>query len=101
MAGWRSRTILEHDLSGVRLVTLAACASALGRFDRADNVRGVPAALVELVPGLVNTAEVLVAAELERRSWGIRRYRARLGPTSRGITLSTVERGPQPPADAD
>ncbi|MER6770683.1 hypothetical protein ACFVG1_17275 [Streptomyces bacillaris] len=59
------------------------------------------AALVELVPGLVNTAEVLVAAELEHRSWGIRRYRARLGPTSRGITLSTVERGPQPPADAD
>ncbi|WP_258044631.1 hypothetical protein [Streptomyces sp. SM11] len=45
------------------------------------------AALVELVPGLVNTAEVLVAAELEHRSWGVRRYRARLGPASRGITL--------------
>ncbi|WP_162600198.1 CHAT domain-containing protein [Streptomyces sp. CS131] len=37
---------LERDLSGVRLVTLAACESALGRFDRADNVRGVPAALI-------------------------------------------------------
>ncbi len=37
---------LELDLSGIRLVTLAACESALGRFDRADNVRGVPAALV-------------------------------------------------------
>ncbi|MFJ4825285.1 CHAT domain-containing protein [Streptomyces bacillaris] len=37
---------LEHDLSGVRLVTLAACESASGRFDRADNVRGVPAALI-------------------------------------------------------
>ncbi|MEU6613055.1 CHAT domain-containing protein [Streptomyces parvus] len=37
---------LELDLGGVRLVTLAACESALGRFDRADNVRGVPAALV-------------------------------------------------------
>ncbi|WNF28811.1 CHAT domain-containing protein [Streptomyces sp. C11-1] len=37
---------LELDLSGVRLVTLAACESALGRFDRADNVRGVPAALI-------------------------------------------------------
>ncbi|MFJ6440825.1 CHAT domain-containing protein [Streptomyces sp. NPDC091649] len=37
---------LELDLSGVRLVTLAACESALGRFDRADNVRGVPAALL-------------------------------------------------------
>ncbi|MFJ4825284.1 hypothetical protein ACIP5L_18615 [Streptomyces bacillaris] len=59
------------------------------------------AALVELVPGLVNTAEVLVAAELEHRSWGIRRYRARLGPTSQGITLSAGDRRPQPPADAD
>ncbi|MBT1098781.1 CHAT domain-containing protein [Streptomyces sp. Tu10] len=37
---------LELDLSGVRLVTVAACESALGRFDRADNVRGVPAALI-------------------------------------------------------
>ncbi|MFE7533579.1 hypothetical protein ACFU67_04790 [Streptomyces rhizosphaericola] len=58
------------------------------------------AALVELVPGLVNTAEVLVAAELEHRSWGIRRYRARLGPTSRGITLSTGDRQPRPPGGA-
>ncbi|MFJ6610425.1 hypothetical protein ACIQPT_09105 [Streptomyces sp. NPDC091289] len=46
------------------------------------------AALVELVPGAVNTADVMVAAELEHRSWGIRRYRARLGPTSQGITLT-------------
>jgi hypothetical protein len=46
------------------------------------------AALVELVPGAVNTAEVLVAAELEHRSWGVRRYRARLGPARHGITLS-------------
>ncbi|KUO03069.1 CHAT domain-containing protein [Streptomyces caeruleatus] len=37
---------LEVDLRGVRLVTLAACESALGRFDRADNVRGIPSALV-------------------------------------------------------
>ncbi|MFI0931027.1 CHAT domain-containing protein [Streptomyces sp. NPDC021019] len=37
---------LGLDLSGVRLVTLAACESALGRFDRADNIRGVPAALI-------------------------------------------------------
>ncbi|MFG3406168.1 hypothetical protein [Streptomyces sp. NPDC048142] len=46
------------------------------------------AALVELVPGLVNSTDVLVAAELEHRSWGIRRYRARLGPASQDITLS-------------
>ncbi|WP_244419545.1 CHAT domain-containing protein [Streptomyces hygroscopicus] len=37
---------LAIDLRGVRLVTLAACESALGRFDRADNVRGIPSALI-------------------------------------------------------
>ncbi|MDQ0961143.1 hypothetical protein QFZ66_005021 [Streptomyces sp. B4I13] len=37
---------LEADLRGVRLVTLPACESALGRFDRADNVRGIPSALI-------------------------------------------------------
>ncbi|MER7394859.1 CHAT domain-containing protein [Streptomyces sp. NPDC000151] len=37
---------LEADLRGVRLVTLAACESALGRFDRGDNVRGIPSALI-------------------------------------------------------
>ncbi|MBB0228385.1 CHAT domain-containing protein [Streptomyces calidiresistens] len=37
---------LETDLRGVRLVTLAACESGLGRFDRADNVRGIPSALI-------------------------------------------------------
>lgn len=37
---------LEADLRGVRLITLAACDSALGRFDRADNVRGIPSALI-------------------------------------------------------
>ncbi|OHV54135.1 hypothetical protein [Pseudofrankia sp. BMG5.36] len=36
------------------------------------------AALVELAPDRVNTAEMLMAAELEHRSWGVRRYRARL-----------------------
>ncbi|MEU5403308.1 CHAT domain-containing protein [Streptomyces sp. NPDC005963] len=37
---------LELDLRGVRLVTLAACESGLGRFDRGDNIRGIPAALI-------------------------------------------------------
>ncbi|MFC4015547.1 CHAT domain-containing protein [Nonomuraea purpurea] len=37
---------LGVDLRGVRLVTLAACESALGRFDRADNLRGIPSALI-------------------------------------------------------
>ncbi|MEV0322531.1 CHAT domain-containing protein [Streptomyces sp. NPDC050658] len=37
---------LSVDLRGVRLVTLAACESALGRFDRGDNIRGIPSALI-------------------------------------------------------
>ncbi|WP_236238888.1 CHAT domain-containing protein [Streptomyces sp. CC228A] len=37
---------LDVDLRGLRLVTLAACESALGRFDRGDNVRGIPSALI-------------------------------------------------------
>jgi hypothetical protein len=37
--------ILGSDLHGVDLVTLSACESALGRFDAADNLAGLPAAL--------------------------------------------------------
>ncbi|SDM57947.1 CHAT domain-containing protein [Allokutzneria albata] len=37
---------LAADLRGVRLVTLAACESALGRFDHGDNIRGIPSALI-------------------------------------------------------
>ncbi|MEU5403309.1 hypothetical protein ABZ348_28915 [Streptomyces sp. NPDC005963] len=46
------------------------------------------AALVELVPDRTNTAEVLIAAELEHRTWGVRRYRARLAPSSHTIVLA-------------
>ena len=38
--------ILTRDLSGLELVTLSACETALGRFDRADNLRGLPASLL-------------------------------------------------------
>jgi CHAT domain-containing protein len=34
------------DLSGVELVTFSACETALGRFDEADNLRGLPASLL-------------------------------------------------------
>ncbi|WP_202509920.1 hypothetical protein [Streptomyces sp. SID5643] len=44
--------------------------------------------LVELVPDRLNTAEVLMAAELERRSRGVRRYRARLAPSAQAIVLA-------------
>lgn len=38
--------LLTADLRGVRLVTLAACESALGRYDINDNLRGIPAGLL-------------------------------------------------------
>lgn len=48
------------------------------------------AALVELVPGQVNAAEVLVAAELEHRRWGgLRRFRARVTPDPHAIVLAS------------
>ena len=38
--------LLRADLRGVRLIGLSACETALGRIDRADNPRGLPAALL-------------------------------------------------------
>lgn len=39
--------LLALDLSGVRLVTLSACETALGRYDITDNLRGIPASLLQ------------------------------------------------------
>jgi hypothetical protein len=38
--------LLKLDLRELDLVTLSACETALGRFDAADNLRGIPAALL-------------------------------------------------------
>jgi hypothetical protein len=38
--------LLRLDLSGLELVALSACETALGRFDAADNLRGIPASLL-------------------------------------------------------
>jgi CHAT domain-containing protein len=38
--------LLDLDLSGLELVTLSACETGLGRFDRSDNLRGIPASLL-------------------------------------------------------
>lgn len=38
--------LLRLDLHGLDLVTLSACETALGRFDVADNLRGIPATLL-------------------------------------------------------
>lgn len=44
--------------------------------------------LVKLMPGRLNTAEVLVARELEQRSWGVCRYQARFAPSPHAIVLA-------------
>lgn len=38
--------LLGMDLRGLELVTLSACETALGRFDVADNLRGLTATLL-------------------------------------------------------
>jgi hypothetical protein len=38
--------LLRLDLHHLDMVTLSACETALGRFDTADNIRGIPAALL-------------------------------------------------------
>src|SRR5207245_3594083 len=35
--------LLGLDMRGLRLLTLSACETALGRFDLGDNIRGLPA----------------------------------------------------------
>ena len=48
--------VLALDLRGLELLTLSACETALGRFDRADNLRGMPASfLLSGVRTLVGT----------------------------------------------
>jgi CHAT domain-containing protein len=48
--------LLGLDLRGVRLLTLSACETALGRFDHGDNIRGLPASFfIAGVSALVGT----------------------------------------------
>lgn len=42
----QAHELLSLDLAGLELVSLGACETALGRIDRADNPRGLPAALL-------------------------------------------------------
>ena len=38
--------LLSLDLAGLEVITLSACETALGRYDSADNLRGLPGALL-------------------------------------------------------
>jgi CHAT domain-containing protein len=53
--------LLRVDLSGVGLVTLSARETALGRFDIADDLRGIPAAL--LAAGVITIVGTLWQVE--------------------------------------
>jgi len=55
--------LLRLDLSGLDLVTFSACETALGRFDAADNLRGIPAAL--LIAGVSTIVGTLWNVETE------------------------------------
>lgn len=48
--------LLSTDMRGTRILTLSACETALGRFDAADNLRGLPACfLLAGVPTIIGT----------------------------------------------
>jgi hypothetical protein len=49
----RAHEVLPLDLRGLDVVTLGACETALGRIDRSDNLRGMPAALLLAGAGAV------------------------------------------------
>jgi CHAT domain-containing protein len=55
--------LLRLDLRGLDLVTLSACQTALGRIDVADNLRGIPAAL--LIAGVSTIVGTLWNVEAE------------------------------------
>ena len=55
--------LLRLDLRGLDLVTFSACETALGRFDPADNLRGIPAAL--LIAGVSTIVGTLWNVETE------------------------------------
>jgi CHAT domain-containing protein len=76
----RAHELLSLDLRGTELVTLSACESSLGRVDLADNLLGLPAALllagVRAVVGTLwhvrsDTAQFFFTALYERVRMGL------------------------------
>lgn len=78
------------DLRGLSLVTLSACDTALGRFDRADNLRGIPAALcLAGVRSIIGT--LWQARSSAARVFFVALYRSLLG----GATVADAYRAAQ------
>lgn len=82
--------LLGADLRGVQLVSLSACETALGRIDRADNPRGLPAAL--LLAGVETIAGTLweVAGDVAR-AFFVALYRALAAGGGRGASFRAAQ----------
>jgi hypothetical protein len=87
---------LALDLHGVELVTLSACETALGRFDTADNLRGIPANLltrgVEAIVGTLWPVETTTSFDFFTRLYQeLRAGRSRLDAfaTAQAATRAT------------
>ncbi|MDL1861344.1 CHAT domain-containing protein [Betaproteobacteria bacterium PRO7] len=82
--------LLGADLRGVQLVSLSACETALGRIDRADNPRGLPAAL--LLAGVETIVGTLweVAGDVAR-AFFVALYRALAAGGGRGASFRAAQ----------
>jgi CHAT domain-containing protein len=69
--------ILRLDLTGVDLVTLSACETALGRVDLGDNPRGFPASL--LIAGVSTIIGTLWPVETNAAKFFFTAFYSRLG----------------------
>ena len=78
--------VLDLDLRALELVTLSACETALSRFDRADNLRGMAASLFSA--GVATVIGTLWPSNLTRPRSSSRRSTRRSSRVTVGATLS-------------
>lgn len=83
--------LMRADLRGLQLLTLSACETALGRFDLADNVLGIPAVLLlrgaETVVGTLWEVETTVSQD-----FFVELYRGLQGGLLRGEAFAQAQR---------
>lgn len=83
--------LMRADLRGLRLLTLSACETALGRFDLADNVLGIPAVL--LLRGAATVVGTLWEVETTvSQDFFVALYRGLQGGLPRGEAFARAQR---------
>jgi CHAT domain-containing protein len=83
--------LMRVDLRGLQLLTLSACETALGRFDLADNVLGIPAVL--LLRGAQTVVGTLWEVETTAsRDFFVALYRGLQGGLPRGAAFAQAQR---------